>query len=104
MPKLSSAQLFTLALVALAILAAMAVVDPIYRPLVISALLSVLAAAGLYHASATGAAHVIAGINLAVPLSPIPPPAPLPLPALKDVPPLPDVPVEVAPVVQGATV
>lgn len=68
MIKLSSTQLFILAILALAILAATAYLDPSYRPLLVVVVLGVLTAAGLYHASATGAAHVVTGINLGVPL------------------------------------
>lgn len=70
MPKLSSNQLFILALVALAILAAAAYLDRSWMPVVMSVVLSILAAAGLQHASASGADHVVTGINLGVPLSP----------------------------------
>lgn len=70
MPKLSSNQLFILALVALAILAAAAYLDRSWMPVVMSVVLSILAAAGLQHASASGADHVVTGINLGVPLQP----------------------------------
>lgn len=72
MPKLSSNQLFVVALVGLAILAAVAYFDRTYIPVVVSVVLAVLGVGGAQHASATGAAHVVAGVNLAVPLSPTP--------------------------------
>src|SRR5690348_10977082 len=85
MPKLSSNQLFVLTIVALAILAGVAYLDRTYLTVVVSAVLAILAAGGVQHASATGAAHVVAGVNLAVPLSPTPP---LPLPLMEHIPPL----------------
>ncbi len=72
MPKLSSNQLFVVALVGLAILAAVAYFDRTYIPVVVSVVLAVLGVGGAQHASASGAAHVVAGVNLAIPLAPAP--------------------------------
>lgn len=71
--QLSSRQLFILALAALAILAAVAYLDLTYRPLVVAAVLGILGVGGAQHASAAGAAHVVQGLQLGVPLSAGPP-------------------------------
>jgi hypothetical protein len=96
--KLSSTQYFILAGAALVALTTLTILHLAAPDVLIGILVGILYAAAHISGGDTGAAKVVAGINLAVPLSPIPPPAPLPLPALDSVPPLPE-----APVAQGAT-
>jgi hypothetical protein len=89
MQPLSNKQLFTLALVSLVIIAVFTYLDQAFIPTTFGLLVGIVAVVLHMSGGVSGAANVIQGVNLAVPLAPIQPPAPLPLPALESVPTLP---------------
>lgn len=70
--KLTSNQLFIVALVALAILAGFAYLDRTYLPVLVGVVLSVINIFIHLVGGASGAANVVQGVNLGVPLQTTP--------------------------------
>lgn len=70
--KLSSNQLFVIALVSLAIMAGFAYLDRTYLPVLFGVVLSVINIFIHIAGGTTGAANVVQGVNLGVPLSTTP--------------------------------
>ena len=81
MPKLSSTQLFIVAMVALALLAGAAYLDRVYLPVLVGVLIGAIQLFTHINGNASGAANVVQGVNLGVPLMATTPSAAPALPA-----------------------
>ena len=67
--KLSSNQLFVVALVALALLAGAAYLDRTYLPVLVGVLIGAIQLFAHINGAGSGASNVVQGVNLGVPLS-----------------------------------